>query len=73
MHCVDIARVLYKTLRDEGIIDVAVCRGLYRAVRALRDGGIEAKRTRDGALIGKTSEAQGVTNPYWILYVYFGV
>ncbi|KAI1158960.1 CHAT domain-containing protein [Nemania serpens] len=73
MHCVDIAKVLYETLRDEGMTDVAVCRGLHRAVRALRDGGIEAKGTRDGTLIGETTEARGVTNPYWIPYVHFGV
>ncbi|KAL8296254.1 hypothetical protein RB600_001640 [Gaeumannomyces tritici] len=40
-HCVDVARVLYETLRDEGMTDAAVCRGLHRAVRALRDGRVE--------------------------------
>ncbi|KAL8295079.1 hypothetical protein RB600_000852 [Gaeumannomyces tritici] len=43
-HCVDVARVLYETLRDEGMTDAAVCRGLHRAVRALRDGRVEKKR-----------------------------
>ena len=73
MHCVDVARVLYETLRDEGMTDVAVCRGLHRAVRALRDGGIKAEGTRDATLIGVITEAQGATNPYWIPYVHFGV
>ena len=36
MRCVDVARVFYETLRDEGMIDTAVCRGLHRAIRALR-------------------------------------
>jgi len=36
-HCVDVARVLYETIRDEGMTDVALYRGLHRAVRALRD------------------------------------
>lgn len=38
----DVARVLYETLVDEGMTDVAVCRGLHRAVRELRAGHIEA-------------------------------
>jgi CHAT domain-containing protein len=38
-HCVDIAKVLYETLRDEGMTDVALCRGLHQAIRALRDWG----------------------------------
>ncbi|KAK3896458.1 CHAT domain-containing protein [Staphylotrichum tortipilum] len=36
MHCVDVARVFYETLRDEGMTDAAVCRGLHRTIRALR-------------------------------------
>ncbi|KJZ70809.1 hypothetical protein HIM_09822 [Hirsutella minnesotensis 3608] len=35
-YCVDVATVLYETLRDEGITDRAIARGLHRAVRALR-------------------------------------
>ncbi|KAI0965724.1 CHAT domain-containing protein [Xylaria arbuscula] len=61
------------TLRDEGITDVAVCRGLHRAVRALRDRGIAADGTRDGALISGTTEARGSINAYWIPYVHFGI
>ncbi|KAI1291225.1 CHAT domain-containing protein [Xylaria venustula] len=73
MHCVDVARVLYETLRDEGMTDIAVCQGLHRAVRALRDGGIAADGTRDGTLISGTTEARCATNAYWIPYVRFGV
>lgn len=36
-HCLDIAKVFYETLRDEGITDRSVCLGLHLAVRALRD------------------------------------
>ncbi len=36
MHCVDVARVFYETLRDEGMTVTAVCRGLHQAIRALR-------------------------------------
>ncbi|KAI3322871.1 CHAT domain-containing protein [Xylariaceae sp. AK1471] len=73
MHCVDVARVLYETLRDGGMTDVEVCRGLHRAVRALRDSGIAADGMRDGALISGTTEARGATHAYWIPYVHFGV
>jgi len=36
-HCVDVARILYSTIRDRGMTDDAVCLGLHLAVRALRD------------------------------------
>lgn len=48
-HCVDVARVLYETLRDEDMTDVAVCRGLHQALRALcashTDTGQEARKS----------------------------
>ncbi|KAK4068324.1 hypothetical protein Purlil1_13827 [Purpureocillium lilacinum] len=47
-HCVDVARVLYETMRDEGMTDAAVCRGLHRAVRALRNGDMDAGSTSRG-------------------------
>lgn len=43
-HCADVAKVFYETIRDEGMTDVALCRGLHRATRALRDGRIEMGR-----------------------------
>jgi CHAT domain-containing protein len=52
-HCVDVATVLYETIRDEGMNDVALYRGLHRAVRALRDGRIETRRVR-----GESSTAE---------------
>lgn len=36
-HCVSVAETLYQNIRDEGATDAAVCRGLHRAVRQLRD------------------------------------
>ncbi|PQE08014.1 TPR domain-containing protein [Rutstroemia sp. NJR-2017a BBW] len=36
-HCVDVARILYETIKDEGMTDRAVYRGLHRAIRMLRD------------------------------------
>ena len=37
-HCVEVAEMLYETLRDEGMTDGAVSYGLHRAMRKLRDG-----------------------------------
>jgi hypothetical protein len=73
-HCVDVARVLYETMRDEGMTDVAVCRGLHRAVRALRDGQMEGgPEGRNATLLGPGTQAKGLTNHYWVSYVHFGV
>lgn len=36
-HCSAMAETFYKTIRDEGMTDRAVYRGVHRAVRALRD------------------------------------
>lgn len=47
-HCVDVAVTLYETLRDEGITDQAVCRGLHRALRALRDRDMTQRDTMGG-------------------------
>ncbi|KAL8367940.1 hypothetical protein RB599_003723 [Gaeumannomyces hyphopodioides] len=73
-HCVDVARVLYETLRDEGMTDAAVCRGLHRAVRTLRDGRTERRQeVRDGFSVGSSTAKRGPTNSYWVPYVHFGV
>ncbi|KAK3984180.1 CHAT domain-containing protein [Cladorrhinum sp. PSN332] len=71
-HCVDVARVLYETLRDEGMTDAAVCRGLHRAVRRLRDGGIKDEKARDATLQLSGSRVQKTANPYWVPYIHFG-
>ena len=70
-HCVDVARVLYQTIRDEGLTDVAVCRGLHRAIRELRDKGMKAGEVRDAELLGQ--KMQGMMDTYWVPYVHFGV
>lgn len=40
--CVDMARIMYETLRDEGMNDWAVAKGLHCAMRAMRDESIKA-------------------------------
>jgi tetratricopeptide (TPR) repeat protein len=74
MHCVDVARVLYKTILDEGMTDMAVCRGLHRAIRALRDSLMEKRpEGRNTTSLHFGTQARGLTNHYWIPYVHFGI
>ncbi|KAH6970643.1 CHAT domain-containing protein [Ilyonectria sp. MPI-CAGE-AT-0026] len=35
--CVDVAKITYSEMRDAGMEDDSVCRGLHKAVRAMRD------------------------------------
>jgi CHAT domain-containing protein len=71
-HCVDVAKVLYETLRDEGMTDLALCRGLHRAIRALRDGDSEMRgEGRDAKLLGSRKEQEKPL--YWVPYIHFGV
>ena len=82
-HCVDVAKVFYETLRDEGMTDLAVCRGLHRAVRALRYRVIEGEKVknekekdekgRDAKLVLSGSHVQNMADPYWVPYIHFGV
>lgn len=39
MHCISVAKTLYETIGNEGMTDLAVCRGLHRATKQLRDRG----------------------------------
>ncbi|RYP39316.1 hypothetical protein DL768_010722 [Monosporascus sp. mg162] len=72
-HCVDVARVLYETIRDEGMTDVAVCRGLHQAVRALRDGQIEREgKERDAKFLGSGIQIRDMTTLYWIPWYSLG-
>ncbi|KAK3366617.1 CHAT domain-containing protein [Lasiosphaeria ovina] len=71
--CVDAARVLYETLRSEGMTDAAVCRGLHRAIRAVRDGQIEGGQARDATLVSLGTWTRGWTNYYWVPYIHYGV
>ncbi|KAK4160264.1 CHAT domain-containing protein [Cladorrhinum sp. PSN259] len=35
-HCAEVAKILYKTIKERGMTDAAVCLGLHEAVMALR-------------------------------------
>ncbi|KAF2740441.1 hypothetical protein EJ04DRAFT_600690 [Polyplosphaeria fusca] len=78
-HCIDVARVVYETMRDEGMTDMAVCRGLHQAVRRLRDNQMPGMReARDAELSDEESGEEGCENSlsspqYWVPYVHYGV
>jgi CHAT domain-containing protein len=73
-NCVDVAGLLYETIREEGMTDLAVCRGLHRAVRALRDGQIEpGQEGRNATLMGLKPQTRNLEGYYWVPYVHFGV
>jgi hypothetical protein len=61
MHCVDVARVFYETIRDEGMTDSAVCRGLHRAIRALRAGTSASREGNPTREADPNHNAQEVT------------
>lgn len=74
-RCVEVAKIFYETLRDQGMTDRAVSLGLHRAVREMRHKDIKDRARRDATLIAhKTSRrAQADISPFWIPYFHFGV
>lgn len=78
-HCVDAATVVYETIRDEGMTDMAVCRGLHRAVGGLRDGQMESRREARDVEFSDEEDCSDVSENtlqsplYWAPYIQFGV
>ncbi|KAG5787203.1 hypothetical protein H9Q69_013724 [Fusarium xylarioides] len=86
-HCVDVARVTYEAIREGGMIDDSVCRGLHKATRMLRDNWLESldkkrewvvqggeKGMRDIVPYDDGEAYRDVEFPaYWVPYVHFGV
>ncbi|KAF2263250.1 hypothetical protein CC78DRAFT_534136 [Lojkania enalia] len=84
MACVDVARRLYKAIRDKAT-DESVCRGLHFALRALRAAQNDSGDDDDEVEQGETEAGQegddrgGVVaglrsyNLLWVPYVHFGV
>lgn len=81
-HCVDVARITYETIREGGMTDDSVYRGLHRATRAMRDVWLD-KMEVDGnsRLHGEDREARDIipceedeaAPAYWVPYVHFGM
>ncbi|EUC39771.1 hypothetical protein COCMIDRAFT_110631 [Bipolaris oryzae ATCC 44560] len=84
-HCVDVAHDLYTTLAEEGMTDMAICRGLHRAIRELRNKDIEAMQIEEARADGDGGEPRqsdwGVSkSPFrlggpllWAAYVHAGL
>ncbi|KAM6505521.1 hypothetical protein FSOLCH5_014731 [Fusarium solani] len=78
--CVDMARMTYEVLWDEGIQDKSVSRGLHRAMRTIRDewadgedGGCENSSTSEAQRDAELSQGLESKQPLWVPYVHFGV
>ncbi|KAI7767199.1 hypothetical protein LZL87_009601 [Fusarium oxysporum] len=66
-HCVDVAEAFYETLRDEGMTDLSVCRGLHRALRKLRDKGrAKSKYIRDITAVSEEEDQPDLGNTNWM-------
>ncbi|RFN52885.1 hypothetical protein FIE12Z_2898 [Fusarium flagelliforme] len=72
LRCVDVARVFYETIDEEGFTDTAVCRGLNRALLQVRDLEIsESKSARDVILVSEDAEDNS-SNWHWVPFVHHG-
>ncbi|KAM7217476.1 CHAT domain containing protein [Rhypophila decipiens] len=73
-HCVAVARMFYETIAAEGISDIAVCRGLHRATKALRDGQLHVEvEERKATLSSVGTQKPVMGNQYWTPYIHYGV
>lgn len=73
-HCVDVTRVFYETLRDKGMTDEAVCQGLHRATRALRDRSFNGKLgQRKAFCVDDGITRRDFMDYHWVPYVHFGI
>ncbi|KAK4071592.1 hypothetical protein Purlil1_13349 [Purpureocillium lilacinum] len=77
--CVAMAKMTYEFLRDEGMEDEMVSRGLHRATRTLRDqwvggehGGCVYKRPSGAARDVEVTGGWEPSRPLWVPYVHFG-
>jgi tetratricopeptide (TPR) repeat protein len=59
--CVDIAKITYEGIRDGGMTDESVCRGLHNAIRQLRDRwlSVPVETRRASRSIGKANKFLG--------------
>ncbi|KAI3571792.1 TPR domain-containing protein [Fusarium oxysporum f. sp. albedinis] len=78
--CVDMARMTYEVLRDEGIRDECVSRGLHHAMRTVRDEWVKSEDSGHGkswqlgaGRDGEVKHGPEARRPPWIPYVHFGV
>lgn len=83
-HCVDVARGTYECIKDGGMTDESVCRGLHKATMILRDAWlyeISGEKEPVIELVEGDRDARDVhpcdepklASAYWVPYVHFGV
>jgi CHAT domain-containing protein len=76
-HCVEMARTVYETIRDEGMTDATVCLAVHRAVRKMREKCLSLHRGLRDATLYDEDEDEPKPKPgpetHWIPYVHFGV
>ncbi|PQE14984.1 TPR domain-containing protein [Rutstroemia sp. NJR-2017a BBW] len=84
-YCVGVARILYETIKNEGMTDRAVYKGLHRAIIALRDKDIAITETEesdiaDGGSIPRQSSwdvsgsSSHIGGPLrWAAYIHAGL
>lgn len=80
--CVQIARTVYEFIRDNGLRDESVSRGLHSALRKHRDqwvdeisDGVDETEARQGSKVAREAVLDDVEprSPYWVPYVHFGI
>lgn len=70
-YCVEMARTIYETIRDEGMTDVMVCLAVHKATRKMREQCLGLYcRPRDAEIC---DEDESEPETHWIPYVHFGV
>lgn len=72
--------MMYKGMRDEGMRDETVSKGLHRATRTLRDRWVdgenllcEESRSSGVGRDAELSRGSELRQPLWVPYVHFGV
>jgi CHAT domain-containing protein len=61
-YSVDVTRHLYETLEKEGMNDTAVCLGLHRALRSIRDADLKLLRDKPAVKEFKSKEVDDATS-----------
>ncbi|KAI3317266.1 CHAT domain-containing protein [Xylariaceae sp. AK1471] len=75
--CVDMARITYEAIRDGGLTDESVCRGLHKATIELRDRWLDIlennrvvdRLLRDVVLVDEHKVGEPLN---WVPYIHFG-
>ena len=70
-YCVDIARITYEGIRDGGMTDESVCRGLHKAIREHRDRDYSSSETDSSRWSVRGMDTDGRYG--WVPFVHFGV